>query len=78
MVCRRWEVGKTRSRCRGLNQDSGARSQNEEHLLSACCLLPTAFCVRGEFELGGPLPRDAVYDKMSSPTGKEKTSNFKN
>jgi hypothetical protein len=39
-------------RCQGLNQDSGfrsqeseARRQNEEHLLSAFCLLLTADCL---------------------------------
>ena len=27
------------------SQESGVRSQNEEHLLSADCLLPTAYCL---------------------------------
>jgi hypothetical protein len=45
---------------------------------TAFCLLPTAYCIWGEFELAGLLARTAVYDKMSPPTGKEKTSNFKN
>ena len=40
--------------------------------------LHTAYCVCGEFELAGLLARTADYDKMSPPTGKEETSNFKN
>ena len=46
---------------------------------SAFCLLPTAHCLlhsRG-VELAGLLAGTAVYDKMSWPTGKDKTSNFK-
>jgi hypothetical protein len=43
----------------------------------AFCLLPTAYCISGEFELAGLLARTAVYDKMSPPKRKEKTSNFK-
>jgi hypothetical protein len=49
-------------------------------LLTADCLLLTADCLlrlRG-FELVGLLARTADYHKMSPPTGKEKTSNFKN
>ena len=38
---------------------------------SAYCLLPTAYCIRGEFELAGLLARTAVYDKMSPPTEKK-------
>jgi hypothetical protein len=64
-------------------QDSGVRNQNEEHLLSAdyvllsadaYCRLPTAF------EGGGmerAFARMTTLDKMSPPTGKEETSNFK-
>jgi hypothetical protein len=66
------------------SQKSGVRSQESEvrrksicFLLSAFCLLPTAYCVCGEFELAGLLARTADYDKMSQPTGKERTSNFK-
>ena len=64
--------------------ESGFRSQNEEHLLSAFrlpltayCPPPTAFCTRVEFELAGLLVRTADYDRMSMSKGKEKTSNFK-
>ena len=59
-------------------EETGLRSQNEEHLLSADCLLLTAYCIWGEFESAGLLPRSAVYDMMSLPTGKERSSNFKN
>ena len=52
---------------------SGIRSGNEDHLIPAFCFLPTG----GEFELAGLLTLTAVYDKMSPPTGKEGTSNFK-
>jgi hypothetical protein len=43
------------------------------------CLLLTAGCVlhSGALELAGLFPRCAVHDKMSSPMGKEETSNFK-
>jgi len=80
------------------SQKSGVRSQNEEHLLSAdcllpfkgrrsgerdlryACLLPTAYCLLHLREAGwrGLLAGMAALDKMSPPTGKEKTSNFKN
>jgi hypothetical protein len=71
------------------SQEPGVRSEKEGHLLPAFCLLlsafrrlpialPTAYCIWGEFELSGLLPRCTVYDKMSPPAGKEKTSNFKN
>jgi hypothetical protein len=46
--------------------------------LAADCLLPTAQCIWGESQLAGLLPGCAIYDKMSSPVGKEETSNFKN
>jgi inhibitor of KinA sporulation pathway (predicted exonuclease) len=49
-------------------------------LPSADCLprlQPTAYCIWGEFDLSGLLPRCAAYDKMSPPAGKERTSNFK-
>ena len=59
-------------------EETGFSSQNEEHLLSAGCLLLTAYCIWREFESGGLLPRSAVYDMMSPPTGKERSSNFKN
>ena len=42
---------------------------------SAFCFVLSAFCL---LQLVGLLPRCAVYDKMSPPAGKEKTSNFKN
>jgi hypothetical protein len=54
---------------------------------TAFCLLPTAYCPLltaycllhlREFELAGLLPRSAAYDMMSPPTGKERSSNFKN
>ena len=72
MVLGRFQVG-------GLNQDSGVRSQNEEHLLSAFCLLLTAdrlLCLRepGWRALFTGVP---ALDKMSLPAGKEKSSNFK-
>jgi hypothetical protein len=62
------------------SQESEVRSQNEEHLLSAFCLLLTAYCLLRlrEFELAGLLDPAEVYDNMSPPTGKEKTSNVKN
>jgi hypothetical protein len=46
--------------------------------MKSICFPPSAYCIRGEIELEGPLARSAVYDKMSPPTGKERTSNFKN
>jgi hypothetical protein len=60
-------------------QASGVRSQNEEHLLSADCLLLTADCLLYLREAGwrALFARIATLDKMSPPTGKEKTSNFK-
>ena len=45
--------------------------------LFAYCSLPTAYCIGREFGLAALLARTAVYDKMSPPTGKEKTSDFK-
>jgi hypothetical protein len=60
----RW--GKNRS------QESGVRSQNEEHLLSADCLLH----LRGA-RWSGLFARMADLDNMSPPSGKEETSNFK-
>jgi hypothetical protein len=44
-------------------------------LPSAYCRLPTEFERGGE--LAEPLGSTTVYDKMSMPTGKERTSNFK-
>jgi hypothetical protein len=63
----------------GEEQDSEVRSQNEEHLLSADCLLLTADCLLhlSEAGWGGLYAGTADLDKMSPPTGKEKTSNFK-
>jgi hypothetical protein len=45
---------------------------------TAFCLLPTAYCVSGEFDSAGLSPRSTTYDRMSLPTGKERSSNFKN
>jgi hypothetical protein len=76
----RW--GKAGFRCQGLNQDSGfrsqesaVRSQNEEHPLSADCLLLIADCLlnlRG-VRAGGTLgPRSSLgHDVLS--TRKEET-----
>jgi hypothetical protein len=44
----------------------------------AFCLLSAAYCIWGEFELAGPPARTAVCDKMSSPAGIDKASNFRN
>jgi hypothetical protein len=49
-------------------------------LASADCLLLAASCLlrlKG-VEFAGRLARTAVYDKMPPPTGKERSSNFKN
>ena len=59
-------------------QDSGVRMKSICFPPSAFCLLPTAYCNWWGFWLAGVLARTAVYDNMSPPTGKEKTSNFKN
>ena len=59
------------------SQESGVRIKSICFPPSAFCLLPTAYCVRGEFELAGLLARTAVNDKMSPPTGKEKTCTLK-
>jgi hypothetical protein len=80
---RRYVVGGRRGKAgswrQGLNRDSGFRSQNEEHLLSAFCLLLTADCLLQLVGVivGGTPGGAAVYDKMSPPKGEEKTSNFK-
>jgi len=44
-------------------------------LPTACCLLPTAYCISGRRD--GEGSSQAVPDKMSPPTRKEKTSKFK-
>jgi hypothetical protein len=66
-------------------EETGVRSQNEEHLLSAGCLLLTAYCLlltahctSGELGSAGLLPRSAAYDMMPPPRGKKRSSNFKN
>ena len=68
----------------GQKQDSGFRSRKSGVRMksicfppSAFCLLPTAYCNWWGFWLAGVLARTAVYDKMSPPKRKEKTSNFK-
>jgi len=64
-----------RSQVSGIRcQGSGVRSKNEDHLISAFCFLPTAF-EGGQMEKA--LAVMATLDKMSPPTGKERTSNFK-
>jgi hypothetical protein len=62
----------------GEERESGFRSQNEEHLLPADCLLLTADCLLHWSEAGrrGLFAGMAALDKMSPLTGKEKTSNF--
>ncbi len=72
------------SGCQGLKQDSGVGIQESEgqvpgvrFQVSAFSLLRSADCNRGEFDRAGFLPRSLVYDKMSPPKGKERTSNFK-
>jgi hypothetical protein len=47
-------------------------------LLCSTLVPPAAYGVSKELELAGLSARAADYDKMSPPTGKEKTSNFKN
>jgi len=61
------------------DSDSGVRGQNEKHLLSTGCLLLAANCLLRSGEPGWKrlLAGIAALDKMSPPTGKEKTSNFK-
>ncbi|MGA2475934.1 MAG: hypothetical protein ABSF73_04880 [Terriglobia bacterium] len=39
---------------------------------TAFSFLPTAYCIRGEFELAGLLARTGVYDKVSYWLGKKK------
>jgi hypothetical protein len=49
-------------------------------LASADCLLFTVGCLLRSMgvEFAGRLARTAVYDKMLPPTGKKRSSNFKN
>jgi len=48
--------------------------------MKSICFPPTAYCLLYLREAGwrGLLAGMAALDKMSPPTGKEKTSNFKN
>jgi hypothetical protein len=66
---------------KGRFQDSGVRSQESGVRMESICFLPTAYCLLPTaFEGGGmerAFARMTTLDKMSPPTGKEKTSNFK-
>jgi hypothetical protein len=73
-------VGKGRFQESGFrSQKSGVGSENEEHLLSAFCLLLTADCLLQLVGVlvAGVLARTAVYDNMSPPKREERTNNFK-
>jgi len=67
-------------------QELGVRSQNNEHLLSAFCLVLPALCLLPtgyrllhlkEALWRGPFAGKPALDKMSPPTGKERPSNSK-